>query len=574
MQRDNYWTRRIARRRFMAGSATTALGASAWALTGCGDDDDDNGNGNGNGNGGGSTPTQSGVRPGTQTPPTPTVAGEQINTTGVHKLRQANIFATINPYAGLDSGLLWGFTIFDHLWYTPLDTGIRENFLAESIEQPDGTHFTVVIGESKFHNKAPANGRAVTAQDIKASFESAAQQTRISNSSWWTQVLDTIDAVDEKTLNFTLKQVDAWTFSSTNAGSPIASSILPEEIAADPTFMDRDLVGSGRFEFVSHENGTNFKLKRFEDWRIDGEPYLAGQDYILIQEQAQALTAFSAEQIYQVGLNNKLEREDLVSRHGDDIVVDEEDSRAVWLLQPRGDGQWADPRVIQAISMAIDRQELIDLMNFGEGKLSGPVPPSFGESLPENEVKETWGKFDPAEAKALLAATAFDTNTEYSIKYPALGDRYQQFSTIVSAQLETNLGLKTNVVAEDFGTWLASSLYGSNYDGFVAYPTLAYDDPSSYIGAYLSEIGGRPNWAGYVNEEMNAAALAQKQILDDEERRDAVQELQRLAWTNGAPFIPTFIALSNTATWNYVKGRVTGRGSYGLFNGKVYIDKA
>src|SRR5690606_10098852 len=163
-----------------------------------------------------------------------TVAGEQINTTGVHKLRQANIFATINPYAGLDSGLLWGFTIFDHLWYTPLDTGIRENFLAESIEQPDGTHFTVVIGESKFHNKAPANGRAVTAQDIKASFESAAQQTRISNSSWWTQVLDTIDAVDEKTLNFTLKQVDAWTFSSTNAGSPIASSILPEEIAADP----------------------------------------------------------------------------------------------------------------------------------------------------------------------------------------------------------------------------------------------------------------------------------------------------------------------------------------------------
>lgn len=572
MERDNYWTKRMKRRRFMAGTATTAIGASAWALAGCGDDDDDD-NGNG-GNGGDPTPTQAGVRPGTQTPPTPTVAGEVINKDGINKVRQSAIFATINPYAGLDSGLTWGFTVFDHLWYTPLDTGIRENFLAESIEQQDPLHFTVVIGESKFHNKAPANGRAVTAQDVKASFLAAAQQTRISNSAWWTQTLDTIDTPDEKTLNFTLKQPDAWTFSSTNGGSPIASSILPEEIAADPTFMDRDLVGSGRFEFVSHENGTNFKLKRHEDWRVDGEPYLAGQEWVLIQEQAQALTAFSAQQIYGVGLNNKLEREDMVAKHGDDIVIDTDDSRANWILLPRGDGQWADPRVIQAISMAIDRQELIELMNFGEGKLSGPVPPAFGEALPLEEIEETWGKHDVAEARALLAATAFDTSKEYSIKYPALGDRYQQFSTIVAAQLEENLGLNINVVAEDFGTWLGQSLYGSAFDGFMAYPNLSYDDPSSYIAFVGKSIGGRPNWAGYSNDELDAALTAQKAILDDEERRAAVQDIQRLAWTNGAPFIPTFIAITNTATWGFVKGRVTGRGSYGLFNGKLWIDKA
>ena len=550
----------------MAGSATTAIGASAWALAGCGDDDDEGSPA--------ATPTQAGVRPGTQTPPTPTVAGEVIKKDGVYKARQGNIFATINPYGGLDSGLLWGFTIFDHLWYTPLDTGIRENFLATSIEQQDGTHFTVVIGEGKFHNKAPANGRTVTAQDVKASFETAAQQPRISNSSWWTQILDTIDTPDEKTLNFNLKAVDAWTFSSTNAGSPIASSILPEQIAADPSFMDRDLVGSGRFEFVSHENGTNFKLKRHENWRVEGEPYLAGQDFVLIQEQAQALAAFSAQQIYSNGLNNKLEREDIVRRHGNDIVIDTEDNRAVWLLQPRGDGQWADPRVIQAISMAVDRDELIELMNFGEGKVSGPVPPAFGEALPPEELAETWGKTDVAAAKALIGQTAFDLSTEYTIKYPALGDRYQQFSTIVAAQLEKNLGMKIRVVAEDFGTWLGQSLYGSAYDGFVAYPTLAYDDPSSYIGVYSKLNGGRPNWAGYVNDEMDAAVTAQKQILDDGLRREAVRELQRTAWKNGAPYIPTFIAISSSASWGFVKGQVTGRGSYGLFNGKVWIDKA
>lgn len=566
MGRSNYWTRQLPRRRLLAGGTTAALGAAAWALTGCSDSDDDDGED--------ATPTGGGgTRPGTPTAPTPTTAGEVINKDGINKVRQNAIFATINPYAGLDSGLTWGFTIFDHLWYVPLDTGIRENFLATNIEQQDATHFTVTIGESTFHDKPPINGRRVKAQDIKASFESAAKQTKISNSSWWTEVLDTITTPDEKTLNFTLKKVDAWTFSSSNAGSPIGSSILPQEIAADPSFMDRDLIGSGRYQFVSHENGTNFKLKRNEKWRVPGEPYLAGVEYKLIQEQAAALAAFSAQEIYSVGFNNRLEREDMEKKHGKEINVEAEETRVVWVLLCRGDGQWADPRVPQAFSLALDRQEMINLMNFGEGRISGPVPPAFGEALPEKEILDTWGKHDPAEAKKLLAATAFDASKEYSFKYPVLGDRYQQFATIAKSQLEKTLGLKIKLVPEEFGRWLSQSLYGSDFDGFQGFTSLSYDDPTSYIAIYTKLYGGRPNWAGWKNDELDAAVNAQKAILDDRERLKAVQEIQRKAWKAGAPFIPTFVAVGSGASWGFVKGRVTGRGSYGAFNGKLYIDK-
>jgi peptide/nickel transport system substrate-binding protein len=565
MDRDNYWNRKIRRRRVLGGAGTAVIGASAWALTGCGDDDDDTGD---NGD-----DTDAGVAPGTETAPTATTAGEVIKKDGTLQSRQGAIFASINPYSGLDSGLLWGFTIFDHLWYTPLDTGIRENFLASSIEQQDPTHFTVKLQDSAFHDMAPANGRAIKASDVKASLESAAKQTKISNSSWWTQVFDHIETPDDKTCNFILKSVDAWSFSSTNGGSPIASSIMPEEIAKDPSFMDTKLVGSGRYQFVSHENGANFKIQRNPKWRISGEPYLAGIQYKLIQEQAAALAAFSAKEIDSVALTNKLEREDLVAKHGKDIVIDTVDSRAVWLVQPRGDGQWADPRVREALYLALDRKEMINLMNFGEGKLSGPVPPAFGEAISAADVEATFGKTDVAKAKQLLAATTFDTSKEYSIKYIVPGDRYQQFATIVKSQLETNLGLKIKLVGEDFGKWLAQSLYGSDYDGFMTYPTLAYDDPSSYIGQYAKITGGRPNWAGFIDDELDGLVQKQKTILDDAQRRTAVQELQKRAYQKFAPFIPTFIAVSNDATWNYVKGRVVGRGSYGLFNGKIYVDK-
>ena len=146
---------------------------------------------------------------------------------------------------------------------------------------------------------------------------------------------------------------------------------------------------------------------------MKGEPYLANQHYKLIQEQAAALAAFSAKRIDGVGLTNKLEREQLEKQLGKDIVVDSVDSRAVWLVQTRADGAFADERVRRAIYLALDRKEMITLLALGEGKLSGPVPPAFGEANTAAEVEATWGKTDVAEAKRLLAATTFDISKEF-----------------------------------------------------------------------------------------------------------------------------------------------------------------
>ena len=578
MQRDNYWTKRLARREVLGGAAATGIGLAGLALAGCGGSSSNK-----------TPPATSGTSStagvtGTAAPSS-TPAPVSVNATsgpeaanipkdGILNLRQNAPFASINPYKGLDSGLTWGFLLYDHLWYTPLDTGIRENFLAASIEQQDPLHITVKIQDALFQDKAPANGRPIKASDVKASFESAAKQTAISNSSWWTQVLDHVEAPDDHTVNIIMKAVDAWTFSSTNGGSPIATSIMPAEVANNVPFMDTDLVGSGRFQFVSAQNGTNFVLKRNNNWRLKPQPYLASIQYKLIQEQAAALAAFSAQQIDQVVPNNKLERDDLVSKHGKNIVIDQELSRAVWLIEPRGDGQWADPRVNQAISMALDRNQFIQLMSFGDGKLSGPVPPAFvSQALTEKEIADTYGKFDVAAAKQMLSASGFDTTREYELKYYTPSDNEAQFAQIIQSQLQKNLGLKIKLVGEDFGKWLSQSLYGSQFTGFIVYPTLAYDDPSSYIGIYAKKIGGRPNWSGFSNNELDALVTQQKTILDDQQRNKAVHDIQLKAWAAGAPALPVFVPTTFTASWDYFKGRITGRGSYGLFAGTWYIAK-
>jgi peptide/nickel transport system substrate-binding protein len=569
MERDNYWTRRIGRRRVLGGAAAAGVGIAALGLTGCGDDDNSS-----------KTPKAGASSSAVLGPTgTPVVGGatdeSKVDKTGIEHLRQTAPFASINPYKGLDSGLTWGFTILDPLFYTPADTGVRENFLAAKIEQPDdGLSYTVTLKDAVFHNKAPINGRAVKAADVKAVYDLQRDSKTVSKQPWWNLVYDKAEAIDDKTVKISLKTVDAWTFSSSNAGSPIAG-IIPQEMAAAPDQMDTNIIGSGRYQIVSHENGTNFKLSRFENWRIKGEPWLAGLQYKLIQDQALALTAFSAKEIDQVAPNNKLERQQLVDKHGKDINVESQVTGASWTLLARGDGAFKDPRVNQAFSLALDRNEFIQLMKFGDGVPTGPVPPKFpAHTLPDKEVADTYGKFDVAQAKALLGQAGFDMTKEYGLKYYIPGDQPAQFAQIFQSQMKKNLGLNIKLIPEEFGKWLAQSLYGSDYDAFISFPNLDYDDPSSYINFYLKDSGGRPNYAHWLNDDIDAAVKQQKTILDDKARAAAVLDVQRKAWTAGNPFIPVFAPVSNTATWAYVKGRTLNRGSYGLFSGRTYIDKS
>jgi hypothetical protein len=47
-----------------------------------------------------------------------------------------------------------------------------------------------------------------------------------------------------------------------------------------------------------------------------------------------------------------------------------------------------------------------------------------------------------------------------------------------------------------------------------------------------------------------------------------------MAIEDGAPLFVTHVNNSHTGYRSYLKDRVTGRGSFGLFNNNLYIDKS
>jgi hypothetical protein len=144
---DGFWrqyaARRISRRRALSGAAAGGAGLGAWALVGC------SGGGDDNGGGGSSTPGASGgPTDGTQDGP-----GQPG---GILRVRQPTALPSMNVFGPgilvLLQGLYLGFTSFDHLWYVPTDTGVRELFLATQVEQPDATTVIATIGDATFHD--------------------------------------------------------------------------------------------------------------------------------------------------------------------------------------------------------------------------------------------------------------------------------------------------------------------------------------------------------------------------------------------------------------------------------------
>ena len=77
------------------------------------------------------------------------------------------------------------------MWYVPTDTGVRELFLATQVEQPDPLTVIATIGDATFHDKAPVNGRKVTAEDVAESFKRFREEIGIGYD-WLHNVMDDI----------------------------------------------------------------------------------------------------------------------------------------------------------------------------------------------------------------------------------------------------------------------------------------------------------------------------------------------------------------------------------------------
>ena len=563
MDQENYWKRRAprtTRRRFLAGSAA-ATAFAALGLAGCGDDDDDGGGTRG------ASPT---AKPGAS----PTAALKPV-AGGAFKVIGGPVGGSLDPHrtnTPVEYGFIWP-AAGNFLVRFGIKDGLAEADLAAALPEipGDGTELIFKVRpDAKFQNKAPANGRAVTAEDVKLTFERIKNPDTVSPRAGNYGNVESITAVDATTVKFKLKvpQADLLNFMSDQY-----DFILPKEISArgkDAVKTAEDVVGSGPYELTAYEAGKGLTLKRRADgyWKKD-TAWLDTLEYIHQTDTQQQANALKAGQVTVAGLPV-----DLVKGFDNDpkyqIASAAASTREALLINHTKD-RYKDVRVRQALWRAIDRKQVYAKVFGGAGVPGGAMSPAAAAwVLPDKELAALPGFGDRnkelTEAKALLSAAGFPNGFEDTVTTATAFSADQLNDVLVANLAEIGVRLKTENVGTDFNVFLAREVSGDYALASTLFNSGPYPDAQLMVYHHSNPAKGSRNHAKTGTPELDAKLEKQSQIYDAKQRQALVFEIQRDIANNPGPawvgsrigFTVAVAALQNFLATPYTTAWKTG----------------
>lgn len=220
-------------------------------------------------------------------------------------------------------------------------------------------------------------------------------------------------------------------------------------------------VGSGPFRLESYDGG-NARLVRNESW-FGGPPLLDAIEVTLFDSPESMSNAIMGGQIDLASNVGAIAGRTAETR-GDLRVVRRPDDIAVAIAMRTSDGPFADPRVREALRLAVDRDAMVAQVLSGYGSVAndvlGTADPSLDTTIPQRTR-------DIDRAKRLLADAKFDTAKTYRLvtKQEAAGE--VESAKVFATQAE-DIGVRIEVAVQEANafyddTWLKAPFYTVNW---------------------------------------------------------------------------------------------------------------
>jgi peptide/nickel transport system substrate-binding protein len=192
-----------------------------------------------------------------------------------------------------------------------------------------------------------------------------------------------------------------------------------------------------------------------------------------------------------------------------------------------------DATVRQAITMAINRQEIVDQLLKGLGSVAvGPVNPIY--KYADKNLKPY--PYDPNQAKAMLQAAHFPFNQQLVLLVPTGNQIRMQSAPLIQQNLQA-IGLNVRIQQYDFGTMLSEAKKG-NFD-FMLIGSGCGADPSS--SSIFFSCQGTLNYGKFCDPVVDQAYQAGLATADTAARQAAYTQLQEELYKQ-APFVFLYYA--------------------------------
>lgn len=408
---------------------------------------------------------------------------------------------------------------FEALLDMDKDTFELKPQLAESYEVSDDhlTYTFYMRKDAKF-----SDGTPVTARDVKFTFDTIQNpQNETADLRNYYQDVTNVELLDDHTIQFTCDK-PYFRHIVMLSGMPV----YPEHIYGQGDFNtspnNRKPVGSGPYVFESWQTNQQIVLARNENFwdpertgRPDKLVYKvivdANAAFQVLERQELDVMGLSPEQWENRASSPQFEAKFNKHKYWGTTGYAASYAYIGWNMRKP---QFSDQRVRQALSMLLDREEILETVFFGLGKVvSGPSDlnsPEYDQSI------APW-PFDPERAKALLDEAGWiDSNADgvrdkdgtafsFEFMFPPGSNELQIMATVYQEELK-RAGIQMRIRMIEWAAFI-ESITKRQFDAVTLRWAIPPDsDPYQIWHSSQGEKGS--NYPGYKNAEVD-------QLLDD-----------------------------------------------------------
>ena len=441
--------------------------------------------------------------------------------------------------------------------------GLAESW---SISDDKKTYTFKLRPNVKWHDGTP-----FTAEDVKFSVEKIVRPYHSRGQAYFGELQD-VATPDPMTVVFTLKKPVPYFMNVFQAGeTPIfpahafagvdmstAASVRGAEIMQKP-------IGTGPFRFNEWQKGGYIALEKNQDYWRKGFSCLDGIVVRMIPDGAARAIALETGEIDLAPMSGLPEAEMQRLASAPTLETSTAGSEALgpnmWLEVNLREKPLQDLKVRQAISMALNRDRIAEVIWYGQGRPSrGPIVSTgafFDKSLPAYE-------YSPSKAEKLLDEAGYARgagNVRFKITQSFLpyGENWVRLAEYIRQELG-KVGIQVDTRSADLGGWLKTVYTDWNFNLTSTF-SHNYSDPSigverTFSSAFIKKGATFTNSMGYNNPRVDDLFAKAAVETDPAARRKQFDEIQTILHDD-LPVI-FLMELSYTHLWNKrVHGLIT-----------------
>lgn len=369
-------------------------------------------------------------------------------------------------------------------------------------------------------------------------------------------ILKSVQKVDALTVRFTLgKGFTAFPDVLGTDYFGIASPAAVKKAGAAYGTPASTVVGTGPFSFVGWKTGDRVTLKANPSY-WGTKPSVSSFVVRFIKDPAARLNELRAGTIdFTSGLNPD-DAKGIKANTRLRLVLPPAFNVGLLNLNTRNKAL-ADPRVRQAISLAVNKKELVSAFYGDLGASNASLLPQALSWANSKKVPADY-PYDPARAKALLAEAGYGNGLSLDLWYPPISRSYFPTPKPVAEGIAADLsaiGIKVTLRTEDWAVYLTDRNKAPGFDMHLYGWSGDYGDPDNFYSAFYGQGGSSDT--GYNPADLEALLTQGRAAVGQAAKAKIYAQIHDLTYAARVR-LPIVHGVAPAAARNYVKNWITG----------------